>query len=56
VSRVNNVAAYIDGQPAQVIAYQGLAPIPSGVRTGNVDLEIATVDADNVQATIPIGR
>ena len=61
---VNHVAVYIDSQPAAV-AYQGLAPtlaglyqlnvvIPPGVRPGNVSLEIATVDADNIQATIPI--
>lgn len=62
----NNVAVYIDRQPAK-IAFQGLAPtlaglyqlnvtIPSGVSAGNVDVEIVTVDASNVQATIPIGR
>jgi hypothetical protein len=31
--------------------------IPAGVTTGSdVALEIATTDADNIQATIPIGK
>jgi uncharacterized protein (TIGR03437 family) len=48
--------------------YQGLAPqlaglyqlnvtIPTGVTTGSeVTFEIVTTDADNIQATIPIGK
>lgn len=62
----NNVAVYIDKQPAKV-AFQGLAPtlaglyqlnvtIPTVVGSGNLDVEIVTVDAASVQATIPIGR
>jgi uncharacterized protein (TIGR03437 family) len=60
----NSVAVYIDGVQATV-GYQGLAPglaglyqlnvtIPTGVSSGPVTLEISTVDADNIQATIPI--
>src|SRR5205085_5081265 len=63
---VNVPDVYIGGLGARV-AYAGLAPglaglyqlnvtIPSGVSTGNATVEIATVDADNLQATIPIGK
>jgi uncharacterized protein (TIGR03437 family) len=63
---VNPLDVYIDGLPATV-AYAGLAPglgglyqlnvtIPAGVTSGDVTLEISTVDADNVQATIPISQ
>ena len=57
----------VDGVQAKV-SYQGLAPqlaglyqlnvtIPAGVTTGSsVVLEISTVDADNVQAVIPIAK
>jgi uncharacterized protein (TIGR03437 family) len=37
--------------------YQLNVTIPAGVTTGsNVTLEIVTTDADNIQATIPIGK
>jgi uncharacterized protein (TIGR03437 family) len=67
LARVTNpVSVYIDNQPATV-SFSGLAPglgglyqlnvvIPSGVGTGQVTLEIYAVDADNIQATIPIGK
>ena len=63
----NNVDVTVDGIAAKVL-YQGLAPqlaglyqlnvtIPAGVTTGSdVTLEIVTTDADNIQATIPIGK
>jgi uncharacterized protein (TIGR03437 family) len=63
---VNVPDVYIDGLLGTV-TFAGLAPglgglyqlnvtIPSGVSTGDVTLEISSVDADNVQATIPIGK
>jgi uncharacterized protein (TIGR03437 family) len=70
---LNDIAVNIDNQPATV-QYAGLAPglaglyqlnvtIPSGVSTGNVDVEILagspTTDyfsADYYIATIPIGK
>ena len=36
--------------------YQLNVTIPSGVSAGNATVEISTVDADNLQATIPIGK
>ena len=60
-----NLFVFIDGVAAKVV-FAGLAPtlgglyqlnvtIPSGVTSGtSVDVEIQTVDADNIQATIPI--
>jgi uncharacterized protein (TIGR03437 family) len=63
----NNVDVSVDGVTAKVL-YQGLAPqlaglyqlnvtIPAGVTTGSsVTLEIITTDADNFQASIPIGK
>ncbi len=68
LSKADNMPdVYIDGIQANV-TYAGLAPqlgglyqinvtIPSGVTTNNDDsLEISTVDADNIQANIPIGQ
>ena len=60
----NHVAVYIDKQPATV-AFAGLAPtlaglyqlnvtIPAGVGTGNLDIQVVTVDSSSVQATIPV--
>ena len=63
----NSVDVTVDSVSAKVL-YQGLAPqlaglyqlnvtIPAGVTTAsNVNLEIVTVDADNIQASIPIGK
>jgi uncharacterized protein (TIGR03437 family) len=69
LSVVSNLvdSVFVDGTTATA-PYQGLAPqlaglyqlnvnIPHGVTTGsNVTLEIVTTDADNLQATIPIGK
>jgi uncharacterized protein (TIGR03437 family) len=62
----NSVDVYIGGLAATV-AYAGLAPglgglyqlnvtIPPGVATGNQFIELSTIDADSIQATIPIGK
>jgi len=65
LARVTNTPdVYIDNLLANV-TFAGLAPglgglyqvnvtVPSGVGTGSVNLEISAIDADNVQATIPI--
>jgi uncharacterized protein (TIGR03437 family) len=65
LARVTNALdVYIGGVAARVV-YAGLAPglgglyqlsvqIPTGLSAGNQIIEISTVDADSLQATIPI--
>ena len=67
VADIADLSVFIDGVAAKVL-FAGLAPglgglyqlnvtIPSGVTLGtSVDIEIATLDADNIQATIPISK
>jgi uncharacterized protein (TIGR03437 family) len=67
VADIADLAVFIDGVTAKV-TFAGLAPglgglyqlnvtIPSGVTLGaSVDVEIVTLDADNIQATIPISK
>jgi uncharacterized protein (TIGR03437 family) len=62
-----SLAVYIDGLPAKIV-FAGLAPtlgglyqlnvtIPAGVTLGSdVGIEIVTLDADNIQASIPISK
>ena len=42
--------------PALAGLYQLNVMIPASVSVGNAIVEISTVDADNLQATIPIGK
>jgi len=67
VSDLQDLSIYIDGVQA-TIPFAGLAPglgglyqmnvtIPSGVTLGSdVSIEIVTLDADNIQASIPISK
>lgn len=61
----NTIGVYIDGQPATV-TYAGLAPgligldqinaeVPSGVSSGNVNLDVAGPDSYTSEAYLPVG-